>query len=262
MGDLTFNKIAGAVLATFLVIFLLQEVTTVLFEREPPEHPGYAIAVAEGMGGGGGPEAPTGPPDWGTVLPTADIAAGEAIVQSHCTSCHHFDPAGTNGTGPGLFGVLGRQPGSHPGFSYSSSMTAFGQANHAWDYDRLWNFIGGPQRYIEGTRMTFAGLRSSDDRVKVIAYLRSLGSTNVPIPAPHPAAAAPAAAPAAGAPAPAGGAPSATGSAQTPAPSAPGAPGAATNPPANPSAGSAPATTPPQTPAPAAQATTPSSAAH
>ena len=229
MSDLTFNKIAGGVLATFLAIFLLKEGTDILFEREPPEHPGYNIDVpADLAGGAAGPVAPTGPPDWGTVLPAVNVADGQAIAQSKCSSCHHFDAS--NNTGPGLMGVLGRQPGTHPGFGYSTAMTAFGQANHAWDYDHLWHFIGAPQHYIEGTRMTFIGLRSSDDRVKVIAYLRSLGSTNIPIPPPHPAAAAPAA----GAPAPAAGHATPAAGAATP------AAGAA----AAPATGAAPATTP------------------
>ena len=45
MSDLTFNKIAGAVLATGLAIFLLREVSAIVFEKEEPEKAGYAIAA-------------------------------------------------------------------------------------------------------------------------------------------------------------------------------------------------------------------------
>jgi cytochrome c len=197
MSDLGFNKIAGALLATGLAILLVREGSSMIFEREaPPTKMGYHVDVVE-EAGPGGPAAPVVPPDWGTVLPTIDIAAGQAIVQSKCSSCHNFTPAGTNGTGPGLFGVVGRRPGSHPGFAYSAAMGTFSQTNPTWDYDRLFTFIGGPQRDIPGTKMTFVGLRDPQDRVRVIAYLHSLGST-LPIPAPHPVAAA---APGAGAPA-------------------------------------------------------------
>ena len=51
------------------------------------------------------------PPDWGTVLPTADVAAGEAVF-AKCKSCHTIDAGGANGTGPNLYGVVGRKPGS------------------------------------------------------------------------------------------------------------------------------------------------------
>lgn len=204
MSDLTFNKIAGGVLATFLTIFLLREGSAMVFERtEAPEHPGYKIDVpADLAGGAGGPAAPAGPPDWAAVLPAADIAAGQEVATSRCGSCHNFVQGGPNGTGPNLFGVLGRRPGSHAGFAYSPAMVASATANPTWSYDHLYEFIGAPQRVVEGTRMTYAGLRDPEQRIQLIAYLRSIGSTNVPIPAPRPAAAegaTNAAAPAAGA---------------------------------------------------------------
>jgi len=203
MSDLTGNKILGAGLATALVIIGLGVAVPKFFAKAPPAKAGYAIAVVDDTAGGGGEVADT-PPDWGTVLPTADIAAGEAKTAA-CKSCHNFDPAGTNNIGPGLFGVVGRKPGTHPGFAYSSAMTDFGAKQPVWDYDHLYDFIKGPQAYISGTKMTFVGLKTPQDRINVIAYLHSLGSS-LPIPAPKPkAAAAPAAAPA-GASAPAAGA--------------------------------------------------------
>ena len=216
MSDLTFNKIAGAVLATGLAVFLLREVSSIVFEKEPPEKPGYAIAVAEGAGGEGGPAAEA-PIDWGTVLPTANIEAGKA-VSAKCASCHNFDPAGTNGTGPGLFGVVGRKPGSHPGFNYSPAMQELGSKVPQWDYEHLNAFLSGPQKYLSGTKMTFVGLKKPEDRIAIIAYLHSLGSS-LPIPPPNPAAAA---APAAGAAAaPASGAAPAAGQPTTGAAAAP-----------------------------------------
>ncbi|HEX6858679.1 MAG TPA: cytochrome c family protein [Caulobacteraceae bacterium] len=188
MSDLTFNKIAGAVLATGLAVFLLREVSAVVFEQEPPEKPGYAIAVAEG-GGEGGPAAEA-PIDWGTVLPVADIEAGKAVA-AKCASCHSFDPSGANGTGPGLYGVVGRKPGTHPGFNYSTAMVEHGAKVGKWDYEDLGEFLKAPQKHIPGTKMTFVGLKKPEDRIAIIAYLHSLGSS-LPFPAPNPAVAAPA----------------------------------------------------------------------
>src|SRR5579872_2794888 len=174
MADLTFNKIAGAALATGLLIFGLQQLTRIVFEKESPAKPGYAIAVAAEAGGGG--EAPDVIPDWGTVLPKADVAAGQAIT-AKCASCHQFDPAGTNATGPGLFGVEGRKPGSHPGFNYDQPMEDFASKNPVWTYDLLYQFLKSPQGFIPGVKMTFIGLKSPQDRINVIAYLHTLGST-------------------------------------------------------------------------------------
>jgi cytochrome c len=229
MSDLTFNKIAGGVLAAGLAIFGLKEVSSILFEQHELEKPGYAITVQEEAGGAAVAEVP---PDWGTVLPTADIAAGQAIT-AKCASCHNFVSGGPNGTGPNLFGVVGRAPASHPGFAYSDGMKAYGAANPVWTFEKIDNFIHAPQKDVAGTKMTFIGLKVQQDRINVIAYLHSLGST-LPIPAPNPAAAAPAEAPAQGA-APAG---------------AP-VPGAAA-----PAAGATPSAATPTTPGPAATTST------
>jgi cytochrome c len=194
MSDLTTNKILAAILAVALVIVGLNAVIPELFEKTPPTKAGYAITVAPDAAGGG--EVADAPPDWGTVFKTADVAAGEAKTTA-CKSCHIFDAAGTNNIGPGLYGVVGRKPGSHPGFSYSSGMLAFGAKQPIWDYDHLYMFLKGPQAYINGTKMSFIGLKQPEDRINVIAYLHTLGSS-LPIP-PAKAAAAPAATSAPGA---------------------------------------------------------------
>ncbi|MEI9891630.1 MAG: c-type cytochrome [Caulobacteraceae bacterium] len=128
-SDLTFNKIAGGLLATTLAIVGLGELSSIVYKYEPPAKPGYAIAIQEEAAGGGGEVADVAP-DWGTVLPAANIASG-ATVAEKCKSCHNLDNGGPNLTGPNLFGVEGRKPGSHAGFAYSSAMTDFGAKHRA-----------------------------------------------------------------------------------------------------------------------------------
>ncbi|MBO9707036.1 MAG: cytochrome c family protein [Caulobacter sp.] len=210
MSDLTFNKIAGGVLLTGLIIFGLREASDIVFAKHEIEKPGYEIAVAEEAGEGGA--AAEVAPDWGSVLTPANVEAGKAVA-AKCASCHNFTPE--NHTGPGLFGVVGRKPGTHPGFAYSAGMVEFGGKHPVWDYDNLDTFLKAPQKDVAGTKMTFVGLKKQEDRIAMIAYLHSLGST-LPIPAPKPAGAAPAAE---GAAAPAQGAPAA-GAPATPAPAA------------------------------------------
>ena len=187
MSDLGFNKIAGAVLATGLVILGLKELSSAVYAPEPAAKPGYAIAVQEAAAEGGAAQADV-PPDWGTVLPAANVAAGEEQSKK-CVSCHTFTNGGANGTGPNNFGVVGRKPGAHPGFAYSTAMTDFGAKQPVWDYEQIAEFIKEPQKHMPGTKMTFVGLKKTQDRVNVIAYLHGQGST-LPIPAPNPAAAA------------------------------------------------------------------------
>jgi cytochrome c len=193
MSDLTFNKVAGAVLATGLAIVGLREVSAGVFAPQPVEKPGYAIAVVEESSEGGA--AAEAPIDWGTVLPTADIKAGEAVF-AKCKSCHTIDAGGPNGTGPNLHGTLGKKPGTHAGFAYSAPMIEHGNQVGIWNYDDISEFLKAPGKHISGTKMTFVGLKKPEDRIAVIAYLHSQGST-LPFPAPKPVEAA-AAAPAEG----------------------------------------------------------------
>jgi cytochrome c len=67
-----------------------------------------------------GPAAPAEPvPDLGTLLARADPAKGKSKAQV-CVSCHSFAPNGPNGIGPPLYGIVGHDIASHPGFAYSA----------------------------------------------------------------------------------------------------------------------------------------------
>ena len=194
MSDLQFNKIFGAALATGLVVVGLNVVSDAIFAPDLAEKPGYAIQVAE-TAEGGGEEAEAGPPDWGTVLPAANVAMG-ATVSKKCVSCHVFEKGGANGTGPGLWGVMGKPSGVHPGFAFSEAMVAHGKTT-PWTFDEMYAFLKAPQKHIPGTKMSFVGLRKPEDRINIIAYMNSMSDTPLPIPAPDPSRA-PGAAAAAG----------------------------------------------------------------
>jgi len=209
-GDLKWNKILGAVLGTAFVIILVQQGTKIAFEREAPEKMGYFVDAPEAAAAGA--EAPVLPPDWGTLMPTADLAAGEAAF-ARCQACHNNAAGGPNMIGPNLYGVVGRAVASHPGFAYSDAMKAHAGPVPTWSLDALYEFINAPQKVVAGTKMSFAGLRDSQTRINLIAYLRSQGSTGYAVPAPDPARQPGAAAPAAGAAPAAPGAANANGAA-------------------------------------------------
>ena len=200
-GDLQVNKILGAVLATGLVIMGVKLGSEAIFHREAPEKPGYAIEVADTGGEAGAAAAVDTPPDWGTVIPTADIAAGEKTFNTKCTSCHNDKQGGPNAIGPNLWGVVDRPVASHPGMDYSDAMKAHAKEVPNWTWDAIYTFLGAPGKVVKGTKMTFVGVKKPQDRIDLIAYLHTQGSTAYAVPAPKPAAAADAAAPVAGAPA-------------------------------------------------------------
>jgi cytochrome c len=170
---------------------------------------GYFVDAPEEAAGG--PAEAVLPPDWGTVLPAADLAAGEAAF-ARCQACHTAVAGGADGIGPNLFGVVGGPVMHRPGFAYSDAMSAHKAEAPTWGYDELDQFLTAPGRYVPGTKMSFAGIRDTNTRVNLIAWLRSQGSGGTAIPAPDPARQ-PGAAPVEGA-APAEGAPVAPGAAE------------------------------------------------
>jgi cytochrome c len=197
MDSFEWNKIVGAVLGTLLFVVILKIATGAIFDVPEPAKPGYVVAGVVETPAGGGTVAVVEEalPDWGTVLPKADLAAGKS-VSARCEQCHDLSKGGPDKIGPNLWGIVGRARASRASFSYSSAMAS----NHdAWDFDKLFRYLKSPQAVVPGTKMSFAGLRSADDRVNLIAYLRTQSDSPMAIPAPAPAkAAATPAAPAAG----------------------------------------------------------------
>ncbi|MBL8544381.1 MAG: cytochrome c family protein [Hyphomonadaceae bacterium] len=190
MSDLRFNSIAGAAIAAVLGVMGVGVLADGVVRSHYPEKAGFLPEVQLETGGSAGPAAPAGPPNFGVLFADAAqlqelVARGER-VSAQCASCHTFDAGGPNRVGPNLHDVFGRQVASHAGFEYSDAMHAHGGA---WDYLSLNEFLTGPSRAVPGTKMAFAGLRGEQDRVAMIAYLRSISPNNVPLPAPLPEAA-------------------------------------------------------------------------
>lgn len=183
-GDLKWNKIIGASLATAFVILAVKEGSALVYHTETPEKMGYFVDAPEEAAGAA--EEVILPPDWGTVLPLADLAAGEAAF-ARCKSCHTVAAGGANGIGPNLNGVVGGPLMHMAGFAYSDAFAAHKGTAPSWSLDELDQFLTAPARHIPGTKMSFAGIRDADTRVNLIAWLRSQGSGGMAIPAPDPA---------------------------------------------------------------------------
>ena len=52
-----------------------------------------------------------------------------------------------------------------------------------WTYEDLDTWLTKPSAFVPGTKMTFAGITSPQERADVIAYLRSLSEKPAPLPA-------------------------------------------------------------------------------
>jgi cytochrome c len=186
MDSYEWNKIAGAVLGSLIFVLVVRFATEAMFEVEKPAKEAYhveGVAVASTGGSAAAPAEET-LPDFGTVLPTADVTAGKTVA-TKCEQCHDISKGGPNKIGPELWNVIGRPRASEPGFSYSSAMNE----DHApWTYASLFKYLKSPQAVVPGTKMSFAGLHSESDRVNLLAYLRTEEDSPAPIPPPAAAA--------------------------------------------------------------------------
>jgi cytochrome c len=172
MDSWTFNKIAGAVLGTALMVFGLQEVSGAVFHPHAvdKDKPGFLIEVAQAEAAAGGAEAAV---SVGTLLATADATKGAEVAKA-CVACHAFEQGGANKTGPALYDLVERPVASHEGFAYSEGAKA--KSAEKWTYDNLNAFLKAPKTYLPGTKMAFGGVKNDKKRADLLAYLASLCS--------------------------------------------------------------------------------------
>lgn len=181
MDAMTFNKIAGSVLAALLVIFGMRTLVHEVLAPEKPAKPGYVVEASTTEGEGTkGAEKPAEPEVSIAVL-LKDASADKGVkVFAKCKSCHTPNKGGKNGTGPNLWNVMTRGMAKEDGFRYSKALAGHGGA---WDYKLLDCFLKKPSACIKGTKMSFGGLKKAKDRANIIAYLRTLADTPPPLPA-------------------------------------------------------------------------------
>ena len=182
------NTIAGWVLFAGIIALGTSIVAGEVFNQERPEKMGYPIAgVVEAGAGAAVAEKPIE-----YYLAASDPAKGEQVFKK-CAACHNADKGGANALGPNLWGVPGEPIGKGAGgFAFSSALSGKGGN---WDWNSLNEWLSSPKKFAPGTKMTFAGLGSPEDRANVIAFLNAHSDA----PKPMPTAPAVAAAPAAGA---------------------------------------------------------------
>ncbi len=98
-------------------------------------------------------------------------ARGREVFVRACQPCHDAKP-GSHQVGPSLYGVIGREIGAADGYRRYSQ--ALKQAGGSWTPARLARYLSDPVAMFPEQRKSYDGLKSSQDRVDLIAYLRHL----------------------------------------------------------------------------------------
>ena len=165
-------KVAGAAAGAIVVVVAIGWVSGAIYG--PIRGSGAAIvasgeaAVPAASGGAAG--VPSSPEELEALMATADPgAAGPAITR--CLACHTFEEGAPNRVGPNLWGVVGKEKASAPGYNYTNGMRNLGGVWTLADLDAL---LASPAKFVTGTRMmAFPGIADPQLRANVIAYLGS-----------------------------------------------------------------------------------------
>ena len=122
------------------------------------------------------------------ALPTGTASAQDATkgeqVFKQCMTCHRIGPDAKNLVGPALTGIIGRQSGTAPGFSYSPLNKAAGENGLVWNNELIMQYLPDPNAFLKkfltekgkadlatgSTKMAFK-LADEQQRKDVIAYI-------------------------------------------------------------------------------------------
>ena len=109
-------------------------------------------------------------------LVLASVDAGLKLSKK-CTACHSLKSGGPNGVGPTLWNIVNAPKASIDGYSYSKSLSSIGGS---WTIQDLNMWLKSPKKYAPGNKMSFAGLRKTQDRANMIAFLNSISDEPIP----------------------------------------------------------------------------------
>ena len=119
------------------------------------------------------------PPLISAMLAAADAEKGRIVFDKACAFCHFVELEKGVNTGPNLWGIAGREKASYADFVYSDTLRAW---EGVWTYEDLNTLLFAPMATTPGVTMDIPGVPDETERADLIAYLRSLSDTPMPLP--------------------------------------------------------------------------------
>ena len=182
MNSFYFNKIAGAVLASLLVLVGANTAIHLFYPKGTANlSKGRIVVAPEAAAPASTTPTPAKPeekdPPVESLLASANVEAGQNAAKA-CGACHNFAKGAGAKIGPDLYEVVGRDIGKEPGFSYSGALQGKGGK---WTFQDLYEWIKDPKSFIPGNKMAFGGIKSAQERANIIAYLDKQSDHPLPL---------------------------------------------------------------------------------
>lgn len=125
------------------------------------------IAAAESNG----PQKVAPPAAVVAAAPMTDAVGASPPQFAICEACHSTSTDGSSAMGPNLRGVVGRNAGSLPNYSYSPAMRA---SQIVWTRQELEAFLTNTAARVPGNYMAYPGVADPTERAAIIEFLSRL----------------------------------------------------------------------------------------
>ena len=174
------NKIVVSVAFAVILLIGINKIADTIYNLEKPEKSAYQVASSTTVDSTNTSETNSENLESESIMALfASVSATDgAKVFSKCKACHSIAKDGGNKIGPALWGVIGRNAGAVTDYKYSKAMLAHGKK---WSFEEMNGFLIKPKEWVQGTKMSYAGLKDAKDRAAVILYMNENSDNPLPV---------------------------------------------------------------------------------
>tara|TARA_B100000579_G_scaffold388639_1_gene361903 strand:+ start:5375 stop:5905 length:531 start_codon:yes stop_codon:yes gene_type:complete len=174
------NKIVVSVAFAVILLIGINKIADTIYNVEKPEKSAYQVTSSTTVDSTNASETNSENLESESIMALfASVSATDgAKVFSKCKACHSIAKDGGNKIGPALWGVIGRNAGAVTDYKYSKAMLAHGKK---WSFEEMNGFLIKPKEWVQGTKMSYAGLKDAKDRAAVILYMNENSDNPLPV---------------------------------------------------------------------------------